>query len=310
MIGPGGTATSLSLLVTVPSNAEAGPRTLSITTPAGTSPPFTGFTVLPPHSARPTSPPQPIPDVEGGNVRTGYLVITPDQSTSALLTTLTYGTVQNGIVQAQAGAVPLGVTTGATLFIEVLNSVSRNLGVVIVNPGGTTNAITITLKNDDGTTAGTATVNIDPYKQLARFVDQLFPDTVGPAFVGSLNLESGSPFAVLGFPFSGANFSTLAAGNTGTLTSVPARTLAAGTIGGANAIVLPQFAMGGGWATQVALVNTSGAAVTGRIDVFDTNGQPRAVKLNGDTKSTFTYSIPTGGTFILGPRDKNGQTPM
>src|SRR5207253_9814813 len=65
MIGPGGTATSLSLLVTVPSNAEAGPRTLSITTPAGTSPPFTGFTVLPPHSARPTSPPQPIPDVEG-----------------------------------------------------------------------------------------------------------------------------------------------------------------------------------------------------------------------------------------------------
>ena len=184
------------------------------------------------------------------------------------------------------------------------------MGVVIVNPGGTTNAITITLKNDDGTTAGTATVNIDPYKQLARFVDQLFPDTVGPAFVGSIDLQSGSPFAVLGFPFSGANFSTLAAGNTGTLTSVPARTLAAGTIGGANAIVLPQLAMGGGWATQLVLVNTSATTASGRIDVFDPNGQAMAMKLNGDIKSTFTYSIPAGGTFILGPRDQNGQTPM
>jgi len=189
------------------------------------------------------------------------------------------------------------------------------LGLVIVNPGGTTNAITLTLKNDDGTTAGTAAVNIDPYKQLAKFVNQVFPDAVGPAFLGSINVQSGSPFAVLGFPFAGVNFSTLAAGDTGTLTAVPTRILpagsgSAGSIGGANAILLPQFVMGGGWATLLALVNPSSTTVTGRINVFDTNGQPLAVKLNGDTKTTFTYSIPAGGTFVLGPRDANGQTPM
>ena len=115
---------------------------------------------------------------------------------------------------------------------------------------------------------------------------------------------------IAGFPFAGANVSTLGAGNTGTLTTVPTRMLTSGNIGGANAILLPQFVMGGGWATQVALVNTSGTAATGRIDVFDTNGQPKGVKLNGDTKSTFTYSIPAGGTFILAPRDENGQTPL
>ena len=47
-----------------------------------------------------------------------------------------------------------------------------------------------------------------------------------------------------------------------------------------------------------------------RIDIFDSNGQPLAVKLNGTTRSTFTYSIPAGGTFVLAPRDQNGQTPM
>ena len=312
---------SLVLTVTVAADAEPGPRTLTITTTGGTSAPFPAFTVLPaisplpPPSPQPTSPPNRISEVEDGSVQTGYLVITPDQNTSAPFTTLRYGTLRNGIVQDQANVVPLGVTTGATLFIDFLNSASRNVGLVIVNPGGTTNAITITLKNNDGTTASTTTVNIDPYKQLAKFVNELFPDDVGTAFIGSINVQSGSPFAVLGFPFAGTNFSTLGAANTGTLTGGPTRILpagsgSAGSIGGANAILPPQFVIGGGWATQVALVNTSGTAATGRIDVFDTNGQPKAVKLNGDTRSTFTYSIPAGGTFVLSPRDGNGQTPM
>src|SRR5262249_49564560 len=142
-------------------------------------------------------------------------------------TTLTFGTVQNGIVQSQASVVPFGVTTGAALFVNVLNAASRNLGVVIVNPSGTTNAISIALKKDDGTTAGITTVNIGAYRQVAKFVNELFPDAVGPAFIGSINLQSDSPFAVLGFPFAGADFSTLPAGNTGLAGVVPTRTFGA-----------------------------------------------------------------------------------
>jgi hypothetical protein len=259
--------------------------------------------------------------VEDGNVQTGSVVITPDPNASAPLTTLTFGTLQNGIVQGQAGVVPFGVTTGAALFADLLNNAGRNLGLTIANPGGTTNTITITLKSDDGTNVGTpATINIEPYKQISKFVSDLFStDTLGQSFLGSINVQSGTPFAVLGLRFAGANFSTLAAGNTGTTVAVPTRTLSAGSsvdipqagaIGGTNAIVLPQFAMGGGWATQIALVNTSSATATGRIDIFDSNGQPLAAKLNGNMKSTFTYSIPAGGTFVLAPRDVNGQSPM
>jgi hypothetical protein len=35
-----------------------------------------------------------------------------------------------------------------------------------------------------------------------------------------------------------------------------------------------------------------------------------AVKLNGASQSTFTYSIASGGAFVLAPADANGQPPF
>jgi len=32
--------------------------------------------------------------------------------------------------------------------------------------------------------------------------------------------------------------------------------------------------------------------------------------LNNATESTFSYSIPAGGAFVLAPRDANGQSPF
>jgi len=71
-----------------------------------------------------------------------------------------------------------------------------------------------------------------------------------------------------------------------------------------------QFALGGGWATQLALVNNGSSGASGRIDVFDPSGNPMTVQLNGASQSSFTYSIPAGGTFVLAPRDSNGLTPF
>jgi hypothetical protein len=68
--------------------------------------------------------------------------------------------------------------------------------------------------------------------------------------------------------------------------------------------------MGGGWATQLALVNNTGATISGRIGIFDPSGNPMSVTLNGLTQSSFSYSIPASGTFVLAPRDTNGQSPF
>ncbi len=317
-----------SLTATIPAQALGAAAVLTVAVvspqPGGGSSQTLTFTVRPvvqPRPPRPGVSPQPIPEVEQGNIQTGYVIITPDHDTVAPTTTLTFGMVQNGVVQHQAGIVSPGVTTGATLLIDVLGSAGRNLGLAIVNPGSTLNTITITLRNDDGTTAGTPIVlNIDPYKQVSKFVNELFsPGVLDQNFLGSIHIQSGTPFAVLGLRFVGANFSTLAAGNTGTTTAVPARTLSAGPVadtpragivGGPEALVMPQFAIGGGWATQIAMVNPSSSEITGRIDIFDINGQPLVVRLNGAMKSTFSYSIPARGTSVLAPRDQNGQSPM
>jgi hypothetical protein len=97
---------------------------------------------------------------------------------------------------------------------------------------------------------------------------------------------------------------------TARISLTPGRTRGRGHAGGAAVSVVPQFAMAGGWATEFSLVNSSNSTVTGRIDVFDANGNPLAVKLNGVTQSTFQYSISPAGTYILTPRDTNGQSPF
>ena len=140
-------------------------------------------------------------------------------------------------------------------------------------------------------------------------------------FQGSVHIQSSTPFSLLGLEFTGSLFSTLPASTAVTVNGVPARTvngrpvsnpntLVAGVTGGAGAVLIPQFALSGGWATQLTLVNSNTTSISGRVDFFDPGGNPIPVRLNGNIQSTFTYTVPLGGTFLLAPRDANGQVPL
>jgi hypothetical protein len=192
--------------------------------------------------------------------------------------------------------------------------------VAITNPSGNAASITLTLRDDTGSSQGVEILSIAPYKQVSRFVSELFPaNTIGESFVGSITVQSATPFAPLALPFTAQTFSTVSLSNTTRAQRFPTRSLTAGalpdtptpgTVGGTGSIIFPQFAAGGGWATEISLVNSGTSAVTGRIDFFNPDGSPAPLKLNGSLKSTFTYSIPAGGTLILAPRDLNGQSPL
>ena len=113
------------------------------------------------------------------------------------------------------------------------------------------------------------------------------------------------PVSVVGLRFRGRNFSTLPitnlSGNAGPLPSI------APGVGGEGAILLPQFAAGGGWATELVLANTTASAMTVRVDLFKSDGTPLSAALNGKTASSFTnLNIPAGGVLILAPRDQDG----
>jgi len=285
------------------------------TVPASTGNPIPAPAPVPgstsPASNLLATPPLPISAVEQGTVHSGYAVITPDPNSAAPQTTVTFGSVSGGAVQSQAGIVPMPLMTDALMFLDVIPVIGGNLGIAIANPSPTTNYVTLTLRDETGTVAGTAvTVALLPEEQLAKFISELLPSAVGVAFRGTLKLQSSTPFAVLGLRFAGSECSTLSVTGTVISTGVPARSLANGSVGGAAAIFIPQFAMSGAWATQFALINNSGTTAKGRIDIFDQSGNPRPVTLNGVTQSTFSYTIPPGGVFTLAPRDANGQSPF
>jgi len=65
-----------------------------------------------------------------------------------------------------------------------------------------------------------------------------------------------------------------------------------GAAGGPNAIMFPRFAMSGGCATTLGLVNNTSSSISGRIDIFDSSGNPMVIPWNCAHNSTFKYSIP------------------
>jgi len=56
--------------------------------------------------------------------------------------------------------------------------------------------------------------------------------------------------------------------------------------------VVPHFADGGGWITQIFLVNPTDGTLTGSVQFIDPNGAARSVTIAGVTSNTFRYSVP------------------
>src|SRR5207248_1439148 len=54
----------------------------------------------------PSTAPEKINDVETGQIKSGYLIVTPDATSDAPTVTFTYGTISQGSVQSQAGIIP------------------------------------------------------------------------------------------------------------------------------------------------------------------------------------------------------------
>jgi hypothetical protein len=255
-------------------------------------------------------------DDDGSNpIQVGYGVVTPvaagtSGTTAGLVVFETFGVRgENGTTQA--GVLPPDLTTNALLFVESNGRLSKNLGVAIVNPNSSNVNVTLTLKKSDGTTAGTTTLNVPSHQQVSEFVTQLFMSQPGvPSDVmGTLAItSSGSsnlPVSVIGLRFRGPNFSTLPitnlSGNSGPLPAI------ATGVGGPGAVLLPQFAAGGGWATELVLVNSGTDSLTVRVDLFKQDGTPLTTTLNGTKASSFTnIVIPPGGVVELAPRDKDG----
>ena len=239
-----------------------------------------------------------------GPVQTGFVVVTPSSPTG-LVVFETFGE-RDGSATTQAGVLPADMTTDALIFVRSNGRLSRNLGVAITNPGSTDAHITLTLRRADGTIAATKTTLVLADHQSSQFVTELFSTQpeVESDFNGTLRITSDVPVAIVGLRFRGHNFSTLPVTSLAPPTDVPV--ISAG-VGGPGSVILPQFAAGGGWATEIVLVNSGATTLTVRVDLFKNDGTPLTASLNGQTASSFmSLIIPPGGVLILAQRDNNG----
>src|SRR5262249_45664706 len=129
---PGGTTTQIPITVTIAQNAAPGAQGVTVVTSAGSTTLNSAFTVQRANEAVTT--PQPIAQVEQGVIHSGYVVLTPDTNSGTPTPTVTFGMVSGGIVQSQAGTFPGPMTTDASLFVDVIPGIGRNLGVALANP--------------------------------------------------------------------------------------------------------------------------------------------------------------------------------
>ena len=253
---------------------------------------------------------------DNGPIQAGYAVVTPSfPGATGILVTASFGLRRNGAARTQAAVAPPALLTRAVMFVDVSDQLFKNLGLAIVNPNNGSTDVTVTLRKNDGTQLATKTITIAARRQVLQYVTEMFGSqsssdfSTGPKlpaeFTGALVLTSTTPISVIGLRFRDVNFSTMPV-TTVTAFTGPLPTLALG-VGGAGATLFPEFAAGGGWATEIVIANTGTASVTVRVDLFKQDGTPLTTALNGQNGSSFTsLIIPAGGVLVLAPRDRNG----
>ena len=196
-----------------------------------------------------------------GALRVGYAVVTPLSG---------FAPVGSGIfsingkagLSSQAGVPNAAETTSSRLFVERSTSpLPRDTGVAIVNRNGVEAQLTLTLQNVDGSTQS-GTLTVPPNGHVAKFITELFPG-LPVQYQGVLTMTSAVPVAAM----------TLrqTANQRGDLiySTLPVTDLARPPLG---PLFIPQIADGGGYQTQLILINTSNSLGTVEIDFFNDQG--------------------------------------
>jgi len=218
-----------------------------------------------------------------GGSSVGYARLQPSSGTTPS-GYLTFQFRQNDILVGQASVPAAVATQSGRIYAEVGGAV--NTGVAIANPNGAAAAISFYLTDTAGTQLARGNFTIPPNGQISRFLTEA-PFNAGP-FQGTLTFTSTVPVGVIalrGYTNERSEF---------LITTLPVSSLSAS---GSGSAYMPHFADGGGWTTQVILVNPTDQPISGTVQFFSqgdasTSGQPITMTVAGQTAAAFPYAIP------------------
>jgi hypothetical protein len=101
-----------------------------------------------------------------------------------------------------------------------------------------------------------------------------------------MQVSSNVPIAVMSLQFQDGNYN-------------PILPVATGLPPATGTLILPQVVFGGGWYSEMTVMNPNATAISVRMDLFDNDGKPWIVNLNGTAASTFSVQVPAKGMALF-----------
>ena len=212
----------------------------------------------------------------GGAQAAGYSRIIPDSGRTTPTGVAIFGFSNNNVLVSETGVPATPLVNAGRIYAEVNGPLDT--GIAIANPNDSPATINFTFTDTGGIVAGSSTVTIAAKQQIARFLDEpVFKAFVPATFQGTFSFTSNAPVGVValrGLTNERGEFlmSTLPVIDP---TAMPAT----------GTVILPHYADGGGWTTQIFLVNPTDAGLSGTVQ-FPTN-----VTIAGRTSTSFQYSV-------------------
>ena len=191
----------------------------------------------------------------------------------------------DGVLIAEAGVPAAQLVFEGRIFAEVNGP--ANTGVAIANPNEVPATIRFYITDGDGIDSGHDSFQLGAGEQTARLLDT-DPFHISGPFVGTLTFTSPVPVAVI------ALRGLTNEANEWLMTTLPVAPLSPSAW---DTVYFPHFADGGGWATEVVLVNPTDLTIAGTVGFLGpgdptTAGAPVVLTLDdGSAGSEFDYTI-------------------
>ena len=212
-------------------------------------------------------------------VSVGYGRIQPAPSGAAPAGLAIFSLRQDNRLVSEAAVPASRAIPSGRIYAEIGNGVDT--GIAFANPNTLAAVITFSFTDESGASFGSGSTTIPAGGQLARFLSQA-PFNGGASARGTFSFTSTQPvgaIALRGFTNERSQF---------LITTLPVVDISASTTA---PIILPQVADGGGWTTQILLVNPTDQPLTGNMSFLDSQGQPLPVTIASQQDSTFNYAV-------------------
>ena len=216
-------------------------------------------------------------------IQVGYTLVTATGGTGVPASSALFTFENSGVLVSQAGVPATAPMLSGRIVVD---EVVTQTALALVNPSIASASIQFTLRDAAGNQVGTETRSLGPGQHLALFVSELFAN-MPAGLLGSLTFTSDQALAPLTLRQSiNSRGEPLYA----TLPVVDLTTAA-----GVDSVVFPHLAAGGGYTTQLLLVNETDGAIQGTVRLKQSDGTPLVVRLGSQNVSSFAYFLPPAG---------------